>query len=93
MTTLSTRLTTDSVRVYTQLIAADRIESPESIERRNPATGETVSRYERGAPKDAQLAIAVAKKEFVEGVGRGQRYRAGRIILEWVRLIRETPIP
>ena len=91
MTTLSTRLTTDSVRVYTQLIAADRIESPESIERRNPATGETVSRYERGAPKDAQLAIAVAKKEFVEGAWpRLSGTERGRIILEWVRLIREN---
>ncbi|BAS18334.1 aldehyde dehydrogenase family 2 member C4 (plasmid) [Arthrobacter sp. Hiyo8] len=80
-----------SVRVYKQLIAAERQENDSFIERINPATGENTSRYERGTPEDARLAIAVAKKEFDEGTWpRLSGTERGRIILEWVRLIRQN---
>jgi betaine-aldehyde dehydrogenase len=91
MTTLQTRSVSDSVRVYTQLIAAERKPNDAFIERINPATGKNTSRYERGTPADAQLAIAVAKKEFDEGTWpRLSGTERGRILLEWVRLIREN---
>ena len=61
----------------------------EWIERRNPANGELVSRYARGTADDTHDAIALARRAFDEGtwpkLTGGER---GRILLEWVRLIR-----
>ncbi|MBV6760255.1 aldehyde dehydrogenase family protein [Rhodococcus opacus] len=79
---------------YSQLIDdGDPRHEREWIERRSPATGAVVSRYQRGTAEDAHAAIAVARAAFDDGPWpRMTGTERGRVILEWARLIRRDHI-
>lgn len=75
---------------YTQLIDDGKARLDRDwIERRSPATNTLVSRYQRGTSEDTYAAIGLARDAFDNGPWpRLTGTERGRIVLEWVRLIR-----
>ena len=76
---------------YSNYIAGEWVESTGgSIESRNPATGELVSRAARSKPEDVSHAIEAARKAFDSGVWASKRpAERAKVLLEMSEMVRK----
>jgi betaine-aldehyde dehydrogenase len=58
------------------------VDSDRTLDSFDPATGERIGTYADGGPREAELAIRVAKKAFAESDWRGSRRLRARVLNE-----------
>jgi betaine-aldehyde dehydrogenase len=78
------------VKTYSNYIGGEWVETPGgSIESRNPATGDIVSRAARSTPEDVAHAVEEARKAFDSGVWPSKRpAERAKVLREMSELIR-----